>query len=54
MTTLTALAVPARPEEDANLRPRAVAADGLGHLAPTPHRADRRGSGFSARWRCAF
>ena len=43
MTALTTLSVPARPEEDAKLAATAVAADGLGHLAPAPRRADRRG-----------
>ena len=40
---MTALTVPARLQQDASLRPGAMAAHGLGHLAATPHRAGQRG-----------
>ena len=51
---MTTLAVPARPHEKARPAANAVAADGLGHLAPAPHRADRGGRPVCRALRWAF
>jgi hypothetical protein len=52
MTTLTTLALPVHSDGGREPAAGAVAADGLGHLAPAPRRADRRGRAAWARWRC--
>ena len=53
MTALTARdRCPLRQQRTTRPAADAVAADGLGHLAPAPHRTDRHGRAAWSRWRC--